>query len=682
VTAMAATAARGEPAAIASRLRRLCKTLVAAACLAVACLLQGCEDIYRDTCVWHSDLNIKGCSYYGYRGCVQHCHYCITPNGPDECAQLKCASFCAAREGADCMRNHAALCNIALEEGFKANTSTGSTYYTCDVQCSSARAASVALPLALTLAASSGMPKRLLLLGGVLAWMTSLQGCGCQPPQPQLSWRPEASVFDERTGRVVDGIWRGNPSWVWWPDLESEDYQCVDMHPTTDVCVSWTSHEWNCGEHDFGMCKCFQLSANNRYCEKWSCHSLEADQHICRHTEGYDSGEECWYDPFPMTYDVYNQLMVQQSQGALTTGENAFDNWWRPASLWNGDIGRRLEELNEEDVLQDYVSYLRQHNASEMARLEKLGVTTEPRRLAGTVNWPPVFAYSPAARHIYFRWGDVCVVNGDNAMLAKRHCHQWREIETEIQICGCRQEDPSGRHCSRWTCEDRDVGLFSVLFRTTQSIDQYTEGVEFESYSCTRTNVDDQCVEWQGDISSLEEVEWTKCQAVDSTLHRLGAVWICDEWELPKTRELFHESNIGIIITFVFFEVALVCCLVKSCDEDGDALFVTTALSWITGLCLLPFLVITLGFYGFLFAGGIFWVGRCCCCGALCVMNMKMPEFKRAEQPSNRVRMQRGASKILGRQTSSVLPKSVDAETNETNETNENQTNQAENAAP
>ena len=36
--------------------------------------------------------------------CVQHCHYCITPNGPDECAQLKCASFCAAREGADCMR--------------------------------------------------------------------------------------------------------------------------------------------------------------------------------------------------------------------------------------------------------------------------------------------------------------------------------------------------------------------------------------------------------------------------------------------------------------------------------------------------------------------------------------------------------------------------------------------------
>ena len=27
--------------------------------------------------------------------------------------------------------------------------------------------------------------------------------------------------------------------------------------------------------------KCYQLSANNRYCEKWSCHSLEADQHIC-----------------------------------------------------------------------------------------------------------------------------------------------------------------------------------------------------------------------------------------------------------------------------------------------------------------------------------------------------------------------------------------------------------------
>ena len=33
--------------------------------------------------------------------------------------------------------------------------------------------------------------------------------------------------------------------------------------------------------------------------------------------------------------------------------------------------------------------------------------------------------------------------------------------------------------------QERDVGLFSVLFRTKQSIDQYTLGVEFELYRCT-----------------------------------------------------------------------------------------------------------------------------------------------------------------------------------------------------
>ena len=167
---------------------RLCKTLVAATGLAVACFLQGCEDIYRAVASLSACLYSIESGKEGYPGrnrifalqpgcsvkethvsgtatstsraaattdtvgatiaamgiivsclcacacslelgclahcclrresigegeklrdrdlwrCVQHCHYCITPSGPDECAQLKCASFCAAREGADCMR--------------------------------------------------------------------------------------------------------------------------------------------------------------------------------------------------------------------------------------------------------------------------------------------------------------------------------------------------------------------------------------------------------------------------------------------------------------------------------------------------------------------------------------------------------------------------------------------------
>jgi len=525
------------------------------------------------------------------------------------------------------------------------------------------------------LAAISGLPPRVLILGGLLAWMTTLQGCGCTHPEPHLVWRPDANTFNERTNRIVDGIWRGNPSWVWSPELESEDYQCVAERGTSNLCVSWTSHEWNCGEHDFGMCKCYEMSSNEEYCEKWSCHSLEADQQICAWRQGENGEtEECHYSPFYMNYDTYNTLMERQAGGGLTTGEVSYDRWWAPTSLWSADIGRRLAEEEEVEILRDYVSYLRQTNSSEVDRLERMGVSVEPRQLYTGSSWPPTFAYSPVARHVYFWWGDVCIVNGDNAHVAKRQCHQWREIETEIQMCQCREADVSGKACSRWTCEDRDVGLFSVLFRTQQSIDQYTEGVEFESYKCTRTSIDGHCMAWQGDISSLEEVEWSTCECSDSTCNRLGAVWICDEWELPKTRDLFFEDHIGGLCVFIFLEVAFGVFLLQSCsDSDGDVLFVVTGISWCVGLIMLPFLVLTFGLYGFLFAGSLFWFCRSGCCCVLCIMHCKLPEFERAQRPTNRARMQRGASKMLGRQTSSVTP--AVAKEEETNQANNEPSN-------
>eukprot|EP00913_Durusdinium_trenchii_P023522 g22099.t1 len=98
---------------------------------------------------------------------------------------------------------------------------------------------------------------------------TMLQGC-CTPPTAHLEWRPDGDTFNKRTHRVVDGIWRGNPSWVWWPDLESEDYECVTMHSSNHFCAVWTNHEWNCGEHDFGVCKCHTVASSGKYCEAWS----------------------------------------------------------------------------------------------------------------------------------------------------------------------------------------------------------------------------------------------------------------------------------------------------------------------------------------------------------------------------------------------------------------------------
>ena len=48
-----------------------------------------------------------------------------------------------------------------------------------------------------------------------------------------------------------------------------------------------------------------------------------------------------------------------------------------------------------------------------------------------------------------------------------------------------------------------------------------------------------------------------KPQSVKSSaVHgRLGAVWVCDEWELPKTRDLFYEalgSGIGEAVRYKY----------------------------------------------------------------------------------------------------------------------------------
>eukprot|EP00434_Breviolum_minutum_P001608 symbB.v1.2.001419.t1/scaffold74.1/size352168/12 len=162
---------------------------LAAVLLFVALSQQGCEDYYRLTCVWHSDLNIRGCSYYGYRGCIQNCHYCITSSGPDECGQLKCAALCAAQDGDECLTNYKALCEIALEENFKVNTSGGGFGYSCNVNCNSsgrfAPSALLLLLLGLTWMPSISLPSlpsfrrwHVLLLMGLMA-TTMLQGCGC-----------------------------------------------------------------------------------------------------------------------------------------------------------------------------------------------------------------------------------------------------------------------------------------------------------------------------------------------------------------------------------------------------------------------------------------------------------------------------------------------------------------------
>ncbi|CAJ1326862.1 unnamed protein product [Effrenium voratum] len=443
------------------------------------------------------------------------------------------------------------------------------------------------------------------------------------------------------------------------------------------VCVVWTAHEWNCREHDFGVCKCYELSSSGKFCDKWSCYSLEADQEICemRHT---DDGEQvsCWYSPFDMNWNSYNQLMERQNSGGLTTGEQI---WWG----YNWFVRRLAEESAEmeEKELDQYLDYLRKFNSSQMhEELARAGLPHDvTARQLQVYTWPPVYAYSPVARHQFFYWNDVCIVNGDNLVIARRTCPRWREIETEVSSCWCRKESFDAGACAEWLCEERDVGLFSVLFRTKQSIDQWTVGVEFESYQCTGYTINGHCQSWQGQIESVEEVEWSRCTCPPQGCQNDGAVWLCDEWELPKTRDLFFESHLGGLFGFIFAEIFLCCFFGRSAgDDEGDALFAATFCSCLGGLCLMPFLILTYGFYGFLFAGLPFWLLRILFMCCIVAMNFKMPSM---ERPSNAVRLKRGASKIIGRGRSvtpdDVAVKDVEiVESNETNNQTNNQTNE------
>ena len=212
-----------------------------------------------------------------------------------------------------------------------------------------------------------------------------------------------------------------------------------------------------------------------------------------------------------MNEDRYTDLLNRQAGGVQTTGESNY--WWAYNSVYSN--WRRLEEDKEDETLRAEDQGFTEEQDAALQELfpATLGYQAngsaerrlKPRRL---VSWPPVNAYKPESRHQWFQWDDVCIVNGDNVLMAKQRCNSWREIETEISHCVCTQEHHHGRACQTWTCEERDVGLFSVLFRTTESIDPYVKGAEKEEYTCTSFDRDDRCTSWTGDIVAASMPVW------------------------------------------------------------------------------------------------------------------------------------------------------------------------------
>mmetsp|Transcript_116907 Transcript_116907/g.212709 ORF Transcript_116907/g.212709 Transcript_116907/m.212709 type:complete len:688 (+) Transcript_116907:75-2138(+) len=655
--------------------KMLKQAVVVAPLVLIGINLNGCYDIYKETCIWHSDMTIKKCSYYGFRSCIQHCHYCINRDGPQECDQLKCVAYCAKNDDDGCLDNFKPLCEYAKLDGVFQNAA-------CDVNCNGAVSQNPrkVLSLLVTGFLFSTLPTRQATIGVLLIFAAAqLHGC-CSDPEPQLkNWEPDMGDFKKKADWVDDkGIWRGNPTWSFFKHIEVEDYECKNSDAARGICLVWTLHEWNCEEHDFGVCKCHKLSDPHKgnWCEEWGCHALEADQEICYLSKNTNSdgqsteSESCRYEEFPMNEQTYHQLVAAQEGGALTTGEP----WYR----WGYYSGlyRRLEEANATDLDVDtFVDVKEIENVSLIAdHLYRSAIPPEEvlrgnssegngtgvaRQLNAYGGWPPADVYNPGARHIHFRYSGVCIVNGDNKAMARRRCDSWREIETEISQCKCLQGQKKA--CMRWTCEERDVGLFSVLFRTTQDINSYTEGSETEVYECKELAADETCKAWEGDISSREEVEWSRCECKGASCGTLGAVWICDEWELPKTMAWTHPHYGHKWVWFVFAEICSVCifCFVLGDDDHTkDALPVGLCCSCCAGIIIFPFLIVTFGCYAWLAIGLPFWLLRGCCCSMMiCGPAMKAAgdaiegalENDKPQKVSSKERFKRGATKIIGK---------------------------------
>eukprot|EP00403_Amphidinium_massartii_P026091 CAMPEP_0178405196 /NCGR_PEP_ID=MMETSP0689_2-20121128/18275_1 /TAXON_ID=160604 /ORGANISM="Amphidinium massartii, Strain CS-259" /LENGTH=731 /DNA_ID=CAMNT_0020026205 /DNA_START=76 /DNA_END=2272 /DNA_ORIENTATION=+ len=549
-----------------------------------------------DNCVWQPDLNVRGCPFYAFSSCIAHCTRCIDRDGPDDCAQLKCGAFCAKQEGDECLSNYRQLCEIAVEENFP--------WGNCNVRCSgtvrSVHPPSSLVKLTVAMAAmyaGSGRigltTKQVALVASVASLTFLLQGCDwfhhCDY-SPHLSWEPAQYNLERRADWFDDnGLWQGNPTWTFSMSIEIEDYRCKSIHRFRKVCMEWTVHEESCEEQDFGVCKCHELHPVNNYCQKWGCHTLEADQEVCYWSCTPDSGcsEECRDSAFDMTEEKYSVIMDQKfgNQG-----------WWQ--SAWGS--------VYPDDVVLVY--------------------------------YPPVAAFSSRARRQVAHYAGECIVNGDNKVLSRYDygCSSWREIETEIQQCECLEGAEGGNSCLRWRCEERDVGLFSVLFKTAKPISHLVSGIESEDYACKALDKDGKCVAWEGTIESTEEVEMTRCEC-DGDCASVGGTWKCDEYELPKSKIFHHPMYSNNFVWFLVAEIVFMPMLmfwVGMCfapgkkmqpgkDENGRDIQVAvlTWRSWLwMGKCnatlaflLLLVLVVTFGLAGFACLSLPFWFVRCLC---------------------------------------------------------------------
>jgi len=367
-----------------------------------------------------------------------------------------------------------------------------------------------------------------------------LQGCDyCAPATPSLGWTADLERMDDLAG-CKDGwtfMW-GDPCASDIPvvrskkgfredvdgdfvrgRVENEAYRCT-QRGQGGHCAQWTSAESSCDEEDFGICTCKQPSGNGKYCHRWQCISKEASQNLCWKGCCGDTCDPCIQcgvhgsSPFPMDEAVFRSLVTSDGTSSYVL-------------LGPGGFG-----------------------TSDFAALAAL------RR----------------AHWTHFTHNGECIMPRDVKSVHETPCGTWREVETEIANCGCTEAGPSGRYCHKWKCEEKDVGMFSVLFAEPKSYSSYLSGHEEEFYTCLerKTNGDqERCTKWQGDIIGYEEVEVTQCLVAPHCAGGWCDDWVCNEYELPRVHD---EDQWGKRLGFSvlhFLWLVPPCCVAAVVLGDG-----------------------------------------------------------------------------------------------------------------
>lgn len=331
----------------------------------------------------------------------------------------------------------------------------------------------------------------------ILAVAAMLQGCSqhCGDSFPVTGFELDIEHLDSLAGCIKEF------SWLWGypcasdvpvlfskkgiiPDadkdflaarVEQEYYQCLQWSADGGrYCQHWTATEHSCQEESFGECYCVDGAESGNYCNTWQCISKEAEQHMCWASCCGDNCQPC-------------VLCGEHGSSPFTMDKHVYDSLMEQEGVSLG--------MGEAETI-------------ETLRVAHYGAYT---------------------------FQGECISSRDIHYPAEIPCGSWREIETELMYCVCHNA-PDEEYCKEWSCEDKDVGLFSILFHRPMNYQPYVDGIEHESYQCLETetnhNGGTSCSHWVGDILGWKEVETTQCRACDGD----GgcSFWKCDEYEAAR----------------------------------------------------------------------------------------------------------------------------------------------------